>query len=282
MALAKKTIDESMKPVTPLDMAKEGYAAKRMSEKIQEQFGNKNQPVVGVNQFQGGATLSPAKEAEFKRRSEFVPEAYKTAQAAEERQTKAQDELADFYAKWDIQADELAMKQSQALRAADLQAKLQSQEVDNKLKEIGFSAFKNDADRQDSLEKAYLDGNASKQLITASINGAVKMQDIDTYWKEVINDFDQRLMDVKSWADADLKAFEYNMKTDAVNWGSIVSGLTTLSKVGVDAMDTPDDSGLTGWDKVKSLFTSDTSTTPVVENAADAFLNTPDSEFLEE
>ena len=282
MALAKKTIEESMKSVTPQDMAKDAYSAKRLSQKIQEQFGDKRQPAVGVNPFQAGQTLAPAREAEFKRKSEFVPAAYKTAQEAEERQTKAQDDLATFYDKWALQADELAMKQSQDKRATDLYSQQQTADISSKMNEIGFSAFKNAADRQDSLEKAYLDGDAERQLVTGAINGQIRLADVDMYWKEVINDFSQRLMDVKAWADADLEIFKNKMQSDAANWGSMVSGLTDLSKVGLEYMDQPGEDGLTGWDKVKKYFQSDTTREPVIEDAADAFLNEPDSSFLEE
>ncbi len=265
-------------------MAKSGYEAQKVSEKIQKQFGDPRAPVVAPSAYQTGAASLPARQAEYARRTEFVPKAYETVGNTEKAQTDIQDNLADFYTKWQIQADELAAKQGQATSQADLDALQTAYGTENKIRSIEFDAFQNAAQRYDALEKAYTDGDAEKELIRSAINGQVRVSDIDAYWDLITNDIKQDLADFTSMTDAEFKAWKEGIAAKAANWGNIVSGLTSLTKVGIDQMDKKDENGLTGWDKLKTLYNSEeTQTEPnLYQTPADEFLSTPDSEFLEE
>lgn len=277
MAISKKQVEDATKPVTPKDMAKAGFEAEQVSKKIQKQFKSPDAPIVTLNAYQRGVASLPARQAEYQRRSEFVPKVAKTVGDVEKAQTQIQDELSDFYDKWNLQADQLAMKQSQAEKEADLAA-LQSQYgVEDKLRKIEFDAYKNASDRYDALEKAYLDGDATRELIRAGINGQVRVQDIDMYWDLVINDIKQDLADFESMTRAEFEAWKEEIGAKAKNWGAITSGLTNLAKVGIDAMGKKDSNGLTGWDKVDAFFADSGDGM----SAADQILATPDEAFLE-
>ena len=237
MVLAKKTYEESLKPVSARDMAESGRQAEELSKSIQKQFGDKNAPVVGASPYARGIATDTGKQAEFARQQEFIPKAYEAAKGIEEKQTGIQDQVSDFWRGYSIRADEAAMKQNQAKRSADILTQEKQQELEGKLRDIEFSALQNDAQRQDALEKAYLDGQAEIELLKGGLAGAVKMSDIEKYWDLKINDIVQDLKDFEMWTQAEKEAFTVQMKADAANWGSIVNGLTTLGKVGAENWD---------------------------------------------
>jgi hypothetical protein len=234
MGLAKKDIFDATKPVDPIETARAGVEAENISKQIQRHYGKAGKPIVGSTAFQQGVASDAARQAEFNRQKEFIPKAYETAKGIEERQTQTQDELAGFWDEYGLRADELAMKQSQAQRETDLYSKLQNQETENKLREIEFSALKSDAERQDALEKAYLDGQADIQLQKAAINGQVKLSDIDKYWELQMNTIRENLLDFRAWSEAEMKIFEYNMEMSGANWGAIMNGLFQMTKAGAE------------------------------------------------
>jgi hypothetical protein len=237
MGLAKKDIFDSTRPVDPIETARAGVEAENISKQIQRHYGKAGRPIVGSTAFQQGVASDAARQAEFNRQKEFIPKAYETAKGIEERQTQTQDELAGFWDEYGLRADELAMKQSQSQRETDLYSKLQNQETENKLREIEFSALKSDAERQDALEKAYLNGQADIQLQKAGINGQVKMADIEKYWDLQMNAIREELLDFRAWSEAEMEAFKYGMETSGSNWGAIINGMAQLGKTGAENYD---------------------------------------------
>lgn len=267
MAIAKQTIEESMKPVDTRKMAEAGLAAEDISRKMQKYYGDSNKPTIRATSFQQGLGTEKARQSDIQRQQQYIPKVYEATKGIEDRQTETQDNLAKFYDDWLLKSDELATKQNQTAREADLYARESQSQIDQKLKEIGFSAFKNDAQRQDALEKAYFDGAAEKQMLTSAITGEIKLNDIDNYFDIIMNDINQEMLDIKAWAEADIEAFKSNIDIKARNWGNIFSGLAELGKIGRDQLDVKDENGLTGWDKIKT-FAGETwdSTVDTVQN----------------
>jgi len=235
--VTKKTVSESTKPVSTWEQAEAGRQAEEVARSIQKHYGESAMPIIGSTFSQRGAAGSKAKQADFQRQQEFIPKAFETAGKIEEGQAAIADESVDFWRKYNLQADELAMKQNQQKRSADLFSEESRLGTEKKLKEIEFAAFQNDAKRQDALEKAYLDGHAEKELLKGSIAGAVKVSDIEAYWGMKINEIKNDLLDYEMMTKIEKEDFTAKMQRDAKNWGSIINGLVTVGKVGAENWD---------------------------------------------
>lgn len=243
MAVTTKTVKESTKPVDSREIAESGREAEQMSQQIQKHYGQ-GQQVIKSSPWQRGVAADKAKQADFQRQQQFIPKAYETTGKIEEGRTKLGDQVADFWTGYGLRADELAMKQAQQKRGQSLMDAETLARVGDELQKIEFSAFQNDAQRQDALEKAYLDGDAEIELTKAGVQGKLKIADIDRYWQMKINEIRQDLKDFEMEKDFEKEMFKQNLATDAANWGSIISGITGIAGTAAEKMDKKD------WDNL--------------------------------
>lgn len=264
MAISKKQVEDATKPVSDKDMAQSAWEAQEVSKNIQRQFGDKRSPIVAPSAFRTADAAIPAKQAEFQRRQQFLPQAYQTIAEVEEKQTGIQDEVADFYDKWNLKADELMMKQDQARRGADLETQQVLQGVEEKMRDIEFTSFQNAAKRYDAMEEAYQKGDAEKSLIQAGINGTIKVKDVEKYWDMVVQDIQEDLKDWRQMTELEFNTWKQKIAAKSKNAAKFIEGATDLFKTGIDEGLKEDKEGKTGFER---LLESDKGDAQEIDNA---------------
>lgn len=231
MAQFAPEITKAMEP-TEQGTGSVAQRAKKLSESIQRRWGDRDK-VVGASPFSSRIAQSEASAADIKRRQEFIPKVYEQTAKSEEAGASIQDSLADAYSKFNLTADELAEKQRQTEVGLDLFREQAGSDIESKLREIEFSAFRNKAERDDAMAKAFADGSLNEEMVQAGINGDIKVSDIDTYWKYQLNELNELWKDFAQDKKIEYGQFEADLEAKAAIWGSILNG---MFKVGGEVM----------------------------------------------
>ena len=124
-------------------------------------------------------------------------------------------------------ANRLARQQQLNMgREHDLQLRTTEQQTEDKLRNIGFTEYRNQTQRNDLMDEAYERGALDEELFEAGIDGKIRQQDIDFYYKKISQDLENAfdMWKVRHKAEAD-KYFE-RAQANAENMGSVIEGIT--------------------------------------------------------
>lgn len=232
MAIATKTVKEFGEPDTSKEREQAGYEAERTAKKIQKFYGAPGEQVITSTPWQRAQAESPAATAKYEAQKQFVPQAYSQAAQAEQAGAQIQDANADFWDKYTLRADELARKQYQTGATVGQELQEQMFRLGEKNRELDFTAFRNQAERNDALEEAYHTADFEKMMTEAAINHKITMQDLDTFWKLQMNELQQKWLDYENQAKIDLGEFKAAVDTQAKLWGSLFSNMVDVAEYG--------------------------------------------------
>lgn len=201
--------------------------ASQMSQSVQKKFGS-TQPITASPQ-QRAAAEGKAKTASYEQREKFLPQAYQTVSDVESASTGVQDQSAQFWADYANNAAKLEEQQRQGASGLDLFLQQSNQEMLQKMQEMDFTSFKNAAQRQDALEKAYRDGNLVDTLLQGAVNHDIRMQDITKVRELIMNTYNELLADFRTDKEIDFARVKADTEATAQNIGSIMSALAMIA-----------------------------------------------------
>lgn len=195
----------------------------RATAAVQRQYGSGQQ--MGIDpRFSRAVPAQTYQKGEMQRRQAATKPAFQTAQAIGEREAGAQSALAQSLEKYRQETKGATMKGQQAEAKAGLAREKGLWEVDQRQRNLGFSMYKNEANRADAIRDAYDKGVAEERLLEATTNHDIRMQDIKTYWSDVINEIDQQLRDWRQMTEAEWFRFKAELQAKAAAWGAIIGG----------------------------------------------------------
>jgi len=191
---------------------------------VERQYGSGQQ--LGIDpRFARAAPSQIYAAGELARRQAAVGPAFGTAGTIDERETGAQNTLAQALEKYRQATSTAGMQASQSRAMSDFEREQGLWGVGQKQEELNFNLYKSQAERDDALREAYNKGIAEEQLLQTGLENAFTMQDIETYWGMVMNDLMQDLADWKSKTESDWKAYSTELNTKASAWSKIIEGV---------------------------------------------------------
>lgn len=229
MATFAPELDKLSKPIEPQNRSNLAQRAKKLSESLQKYYGDKDK-IVGASPFSSRLAESEAAAADYKRRSGLLPKMYEQTAKEEEGGAKISQSVEDAYSKFKLASDKIAEQQRQSKVGLGLSQEEAAAGFENKMRELGFTAYKNKADRDDAMEKAYLDGDLMMAMTTAAINSDVKMTDIDSFWQYQINDLNEMWKDYEQGEKLDHAKFIADLSTKAENFANVINGFLGMGK----------------------------------------------------
>ncbi len=220
MSVTTQTL-KATKAKSPADFEKEMSDIELANASIQRQFGSGQQMGINPNR---AAPAQVYQAGEMQRRQAAIDPAFKTGTAIGEREAGVENSLAQSLQKYKNSIDDTTMKGQQSMAETDFGLKKGLWEVDTQRKDLGFSMYKNRAEREDAIQAAWNNGVAEEKLLEAGINHDMRLQDIEMYWANVTNEIDQALRDWNQMTKAQWEAFQRDMETKSNSWAAIVSG----------------------------------------------------------
>lgn len=126
----------------------------------------------------------------------------------------------------------LKQEQSNQDRTTELTDRTNQWQTSEQMRNLDFKELTNRTQRSDAIAELYREGRAEDALFDAALEGKLKMQDIDIYYKSMNSELNNMF---KLW-EANKKATFEKMLSDlqnrAVNWGTAINGIVqTLATV---------------------------------------------------
>lgn len=213
---------------------KDPYEYARQQKDLQDAVGSVARyqtggPVVGLNRFQQQAGQSEYLAGEQARREAASKGAMEIGSTIDARLTGAANTLSDAYSKYRNTADDLAQRQAQAVKGTGLDTEIGLEGVKNSRRELDFTLEKNQTLRDDALENAYVKGIVDDKMLEISGSGAMKLQDIDQYFKLKTNEIDQSFEDWKNQTNIDVTRMRAEMVASAQAFATLFQGIMEMT-----------------------------------------------------
>jgi hypothetical protein len=226
MAIFSTNVEESTKE-KPLSEGFDPYAdyLKKRSEAAQKWEGSATAYRPETSLADSTKAEDTYKSGEYNRRVGATKQQQQLSQAQDTRTSSIADRVKDaLYNRQKAETD-FATQSSQQDRTAGLSAQSQMQEYGQGIAKQDFTAYSNSADRYDAIKTAYNNGLAEQQILEANKNSVLKIADIEKFYALAKQDFDNMTADWSAMSDQQLKQSLEKIKSDASNWGSIITGL---------------------------------------------------------
>ena len=195
----------------------------RANAAVQRQYGSGQQ--MGLDpRFSRAAPAQTYQAGEMQRRQAATEPSFTTAKAIGEREAGTQNALAQSLQKYQTSVADTALKGQQSLADTGFEREKGLWQVGQGRQNLGFSMYKSNADREDAIQSAWDQGVAEDKLLESGINHDMRLQDIDMYWSNVMNEVDQALRDWQSMTQADWYRFQRDMEAKSESWGAITEG----------------------------------------------------------
>lgn len=227
MAAFAKNVSDSTAETDPQQWERTKNLLRTVAETAQKQYGGIGSRPMSVSADPYSTLSADRKYAsgEFGRRKAAAESSFDIAKTQDERQGEFGNRVrAALYDRQKL-AEETPLKQQQMEREAALGMRNTLTEGQQKINEINFSAFKNAADRIDSMNTAYDKGILEMQLLDLNKQGMLEMADIDRYFTLLKADMLNMLKGIE--AEGELKREQYlkELETKSDNMSAIISGL---------------------------------------------------------
>jgi hypothetical protein len=182
-------------------------------------------PVTGLNRFQRQGVRNQWVGAENQRRQQAAGNAFGLSNQIDERNANVQNTLTDAYSKYrNVNAD-AAQQQAQTSLTLGQNVKESMAGLEQKKNEFDFGLFKNQAERDDAMASLWRKGVAEEALQNMAFNHQLKMQDVDQYFKLLINQLNEDLEDYKIDSQIGWSKTQRGMESAAANTGLLMGGL---------------------------------------------------------
>jgi len=103
--------------------------------------------------------------------------------------------------------------------------KSMQRDTSNKLRDVAWNEHQSRTQREDAITELYRQGRAEDVLFDEGLNGKLKMQDVDIYYKQIDSDLQNAF---KMWELGQKIEFDQlmaDMQSRAINWGTALSGI---------------------------------------------------------
>lgn len=182
-------------------------------------------PVTGLNRFQRQGLQNQWVGQETARRQAAVAPAFGLAGQTDERLAGVQNTLADAYNKYLNTEANAAQQQGQTALTLGQGVTESLAGIGQKKSEYDFGLFKNQAERDDAMASLWRKGVAEETLQNMAFNHQLKMQDVDQYFKLILNQLNEDLEDYKVDSELSWSKSKRTMEAAAANTGLLMGGL---------------------------------------------------------
>ena len=193
-------------------------------------------PVVGLNRFQQQDIASQALSGEQARREAATEGVTKVSGLIDERLTAAANNLADAKMEQENKQAQLLQQQSQGISEAEYLKEKGLTELGIKKKEFNWELEKNQTNRNDALEDAYVKGIVDNTLKELQISNAMKLQDIDQYYALKKNTINQDFLDWEKKNNTDWANFIAKQTASAQAWAALIEGSLTIADSSIQSI----------------------------------------------
>ena len=239
MAAFVKDVMDSTAEIDPKKQQKAQEAYQRMAENIQKQFGGQQTagtPTLGLGSNVGAEQATAQSQAdEFKRREAAAGNAYSLASKIDTRKSAMSDEINAAIKRRKLLEGDSATKQTQMNRESDLGLHQLGQQTGQQMKELAFTSYKSQAERNQAMKELYNKGALDKQLADAALSNALKQQDIDSYFKMVESKLKADFNDALQSGEMGFETWKRNVQAQAANTASIINGAATIASASMQA-----------------------------------------------
>jgi hypothetical protein len=221
--------------------AKDPLEERRFTNELEESSKNiarytTGLPAVGLNRFQKQAVSGEHLQGEAGRRTQAAEGALALAGRQDLRVAGAANQLAAASDKAQNTASDLSQRQAQALKEAEYEKLKGLRDVYDKKRDIDWTLEKNQTNRDDKLENAWVDGILDQKLQEIQVSGKMKLQDIDQYYKLKVNDIEQGFQDWKNMTDIERTKFLAEMTASAQAFAQLMEGAVTIAQATASAL----------------------------------------------
>lgn len=175
--------------------------------------------------FAAAKTQDQWAQGEQKRRVNAATGAAQTSSLVDERIAGAQNQMAGIYNKYNQTNADLAQKQAQDSATTDFATTQALTGIQQQKDSMDFSSFKNQAQRDDAIQAAWMQGIADDKMLSAATSHALKMQDIEKYFALMKNQLEQDMADWTQLTAIEWEKEKKKVEAKAANNGAIMGGL---------------------------------------------------------
>lgn len=239
-AFQKEVFDSTKEAIDPKKAQRIQDELQRQARTVQRQFGGQQQagtPRLGIGSPSGSeAATSQYALDEFNRRKAATGSAFDLGTKVDTRRSQLADELNAAVRRRKLATDKYATSQDQEQRKHDLEVMGIGQDVSNKMKELGFSAYKSQTDRNMAMADLYGKGMLEAEMFQAGVDNSLKLQDIDNYFSmleaNLRADFEAEMKNAEwNWTELERK-----LNRDANNVARLIEGIVTGGQAGAYKM----------------------------------------------
>lgn len=119
----------------------------------------------------------------------------------------------------------LKQEQSNQDRTTELTDRTNQWQTNEQMRQMDFKEFTNRTQRSDAIAELYREGRAEDALFDAALEGKLKMQDIDIYYKKLNSDLNNAFKLWEAGRKAEFEQIMADMQTRAINWGTAINGI---------------------------------------------------------
>ena len=237
MAAFQKQVMDATQETDPNLAKRQQQEYERMASNLNKQFGGRQQagtPSLGIGTPTGyeAATEQTATD-EYARRQKAAGSAFDLGSKVDTRRSQLSDELNAALRKRQLATDKYGTKQSETDRENDLSLAQIGQGAEQKMKELDFTSYKSQTDRNMAMKELYNKGDLNSYLQKAASENALKQQDIDNYYAmleaDLRADFEATIKE-KDW---DFQQLLVRANRDAANGARIIEALTIAGQSAV-------------------------------------------------
>ena len=174
--------------------------------------------------FAAAKTQDQWGQGEQKRRVAAATGAAQTGSLIDERIAGAQNQMANIYNKYNQTNADLAQKQSQDAQTTDFSTTQALAGIQQQKNSMDFATYKNQAQRDDAIQAAWVQGIADDKMLQAATEHALKMQDVDKYFALIKNQLEQDMADWAQMTEQEWQKEKRKVETTAANNGAIIGG----------------------------------------------------------
>lgn len=196
----------------------------------QSQFGGQSTSPVGFSSAGRRDIDEKIRLGEAERRPDATKKAYDLGSSIDKRKSQLSDEVEAAIRKRENIMQGASDKQGNMLREDELSTDKIMEEARQGLRDVNFSVFKSQADRDQAMREAYQKGALDAELQVAALNGGLRMQDIENLYKLRIAEIDGEMRTFEKMSEQELRDWVAKMDNRAKGWGGILTALETGAK----------------------------------------------------
>lgn len=206
-------------------------ASERMRQ-TQSDFGSAGRDTVGMDPRAQAEGMQQYGIDDATRRQEASVNAFDLANKQDTRNTQLNNEIQQLVDTQQTSVRGAEQQQKNLMIETDLFRKQSTNDMQEKLKQLDWDAYKSKTTREDTFRTAIRQGKEADYFLDKTINQEWKMQDLDMWYQTLMNQVDNDFKDweFKSKAEQDATLKKY--QSQGQNMSTTINGLVSIANAG--------------------------------------------------